>query len=83
MTLDEARVIVEKHYWSQYAISKIAEAIVSAVSAERRAALTEAAEVCRAKARHDYDSIEDDLPRIAMGNRCDDCPQDIEALRDK
>jgi hypothetical protein len=61
----------------------------AACAEAEREAYTRAAQLCRDKAKHDYDVANAATRRperaawIAMGNRCDDCAQDIEALRDK
>lgn len=56
----------------------------------RFVALSDAARLCREKARHCYteskrcpDHYEYFQKLIAQGNRCDDCAEDIEALRDQ
>lgn len=59
------------------------DAILAACAEERREALTEAAELCMKLAQHDYSQSGDGLPRIQMGNRCDDCAANIKSLRDQ
>lgn len=57
--------------------------------AAARMALEDAENACREKAQHDYLEAEAHKPgiellrRVTMGNRCDDCAEDIRALRDE
>ena len=56
-----------------------------AISAAKMA-LEDAERACQQIARHDYESAKekgkDRVRRVAMGNRCDDCAEDIRALRE-
>ena len=45
-----------------------------------QAACEACAKACEAKAQHDYANNGDGLPRVAMGNRCDDCAADCRDL---
>lgn len=75
------------------ALADDAEGCKSSISrnialAAARLALDDAAQACAAKAQHDYMESATLKPgiellrRVAMGNRCDDCAQDIRAMRE-
>lgn len=94
MTPERARDIFKAELYADAwsGIDVIAcKAILAACREEREAALTEAAALCRTKAQFDYAEADiagnrswniEQQRRVTMGNRCDDCAQDIEALRD-
>ena len=64
------------------------EEICNIAIAAARVALEDATKVCVDMARHDYEMADmskpgiEKLRRVAMGNRCDDCANDIRALRE-
>jgi hypothetical protein len=85
---DAIESLVRERDALRVALVKIIDGELAATAEAEREAYTLAAQLCRDKARHDYDLAHaatrrpERAARIAMGNRCDDCAQDIEALRD-